>query len=1321
MDKLSPPPQLNLTGNLAENWRRFKQQYEIYEAASGTDQKDEKVRSMTFLHVVGSESLEIYNTFSWDEDGDKFKLTAICEKFEDYCNPRKNVTFERHVFFTRNQREGEKYDTYITDLRNKSSTCEFGTLCEGLIRDRIVCGIRSDSVRARLLRETDLTLQKCVDICRAAEASEAQLKELSDEKTVHSLNHAKSNTYQQQGARPKTTKGKNSKKTWKPSKPTSQQTRKQDCKYCGKIHQKGPKFCTAFGATCTKCQLKNHFAHMCMQDSRNVHTLDFSDSETETFFVGTVNTKAPGNASEWFVDAKINKSKVRFKIDSGAQCNVIPSTVCSKAGIKKLHRSKAKLVSYTGHSIKTIGKADISISVQGKYHVIPVQVVDSETVPVLGLQSSVDLGLIQRVYTAEKQPTLEDVKSKHANLFNGIGCLPGEHKIEVDETVPPVVQPPRRIPHTLKAKVKAELQRMMDMNIITKVEQPTKWVNPITIVRKPSGGVRICLDPRNLNKAIKREHYPLKTAEEVAASINGAKIFSKLDASSGFYQIKLAEESTWLTTFNTPFGRFKFERLPFGITSASEIFQRTLSQVLENMEGCDVIIDDILVWGEDLQEHNDRLEKVLTQCEKVDLRLNEQKCKFAETEVDYVGHIFGADGLKPNQDRIKSITDMAVPDDKKSLQRFLGMVNYFGKFIPNLSTLTHPLRELLEKDVAWHWTERHDTAISKLKEALTQAPVLKFFDVEANIKISVDASSYGLGACVLQNEQPVAYASRSLNTAERNYAQIEKEMLAIVFGLTKFHQYAYGKSVDVETDHKPLESLFKKPLSQAPQRIQRMMLKVQQYDLNVKYSPGETLHIADTLSRAPVHNVNDNKANVTEEFEVHLLVDVSHKKMAEIISRTDADLVLSKVKDIVINGWPKDRSQCDPEVLEYWNFRDELCICDGLLLKGDRIVIPASMRADTIDKLHESHLGIDKCISRAQQSVFWPGLRTQLQDKIAKCEVCNKHRNKQVKEPLKPHDVPDRPWQILASDLFYFNNDRYIVLVDYFSKFFEISKLVDGKSSTVIHSLKQQFSRHGIPEVLKSDNGPEYASDEFAKFMTSYGIEHVTSSPNYAQSNGLAERTIQTVKKLLKKAMDDNQDPYLAILELRNTAIPGVSDMSPVELLFGRKTRTRLPTRTSLLKPRYDNLKIKQQLQDKQQHMKNTYDKSAKPLPDLQKGDNVRMRSNDSKSWEPARFVCESKEPRSFIVQKNNKRYRRNRRDILKTSESPKIMLPTDQDHHSNVNVEYDYSKVHNEPVHDSSIVPVNDTSDSADTAVDQPTISRVSGRTIRKPSRFND
>ena len=590
-----------------------------------------------------------------------------------------------------------------------------------------------------------------------------------------------------------------------------------------------------------------------------------------------------------------------------------------------------------------------------------VQVADADVIPVLGLQSSTELKLIKSLQTIESDNAQgpEKIMKDYEHLFKGIGTLPGQNEIKMDEHACPTIHPPRRIPHMLKDKVKDEQKRMERMDIITKVEQPTKWVNPIVVVKKPNGDVRICLDSVKLNKSIQREHYPLKTVEKVAASLGDAKIFTTLDVTSGFYQIKLAEKSTWLTTFNTPFGRYKFERLPFGIVSAPEVFQRTMAQMFEDIEGCEVFVDDLLVWGKSEQEHNERLKNVMERAAEIDLKFNKEKCKINQKEVKYVGHTFGSDGLKPSADRVQAILDMPLPQDRKSLQRFMGMVNYLNKFIPNLSSVSKPLRELLNHS-EWHWIKKQQEAYDILISLIVQLPVLKYFDINAAVTVSVDAYSEGLGACLLQGNQPVAHASRALNNDEKNYAQIEKEMLAIVYGTNKFHQYIYGKIVIVETDHKPLESLFKKPLCKAPQRIQRMMLRVQHYDFTVKYSPGNTLYIADTLSRASQSGESEQG---NDEFEVHLLVPISKENVEEFKKETESDVLLSKLKEVVLAGWPEKISEVEPDLQIYWNFREELCICDGLLLKGYRLITPSSLRTEMLDKIHSSHLGTKKCLN----------------------------------------------------------------------------------------------------------------------------------------------------------------------------------------------------------------------------------------------------------------------------------------------------------------------------------------------------------------------
>ncbi|XP_048747335.2 uncharacterized protein K02A2.6-like [Ostrea edulis] len=1275
--RLQPPSALTLHGNLKENWRRFQQQFQIYLSASEIGKKGEEIQANTFLHIIGPDALEIYNTFTWAEAGDEKKLAKIIEKFTTYCNPKKNVAYERHIFNRRSQNPGEKIDAYVTELRILAKSCEFGDLHDSLIRDRIVCGIASDSVRRRLLRECDLTLDKTMDICRAAETSDNQMKTFVESKSTEQ----KIDAVQKRGG----------KKFGATNKTEIKHI--QNCKKCGKSH--ALKKCPAYGQTCHECGKPNHYAKMCRSKktkSKKIHEVDpESDSDSE-FGIETVED-THDTRRKWTTTLKVENTNVKFKIDTGAQCNIIPKNMCDKLGITKLQQSKARLISYTGHKLKIDGKIRCTVQHKNKYYALQFYVVPGKVDPIIGLASCEEMNILKLIETVSESKTAEEIFRDFSDVFEGIGCMKGKHHIHIDKNVPPVVHAPRKVSFKMRDKLKEELDRMESLNVIEKVNEPSEWVNSLVIVEKPNR-VRICLDPRDLNKAIKREHYPMKTVDDITHQLAGAKVFSTLDASSGFWGIVLDQESSKLTTFNTPFGRYRYKRMPFGISSAPEVFQKRMSQIFEKIEGCDVIMDDILIWGKSVQQHNERLERVLKAVRHEKIKLNKKKCKIQMNEVKYMGHIFGEDGLKTCNDRIKAISEFPEPTNVKELQRFLGMVNYIGKFIQNQATITEPLRELLEKTVAWHWHEKQQQSFDQLKSVLISAPVLKYFNPDEDITLSVDASSTGLGACILQNGQPVAYASRSLNKSERNYAQIEKELLAIVFACKKFHQYIYGQNIHVESDHKPLESLFKKTLSSAPPRIQRMMIKVQPYDLNVKYKPGKYLYIADTLSRATESESSQSDKDEFEVFAVRYL-PISDEKVNELAIESAKDKEINALQKIILEGWPDDITECNYFVKKYWNFREELSLYNGIVTKGRRLIIPSKLRSDILNQLHYGHMGAEKCKRRAREVVFWVGINSDIDKKVAECRVCNKYQRRQPKQPLKPHPVPLRPWQKLGLDLFELNRKSFLTVVDYFSKFFEICELQSTTSSSIIKKLKPIFARHGIPEELISDNAPNLVSDEFRKFATEYGFKHTTSSPHYPQSNGMAERTVQTVKNLLKKSNEAQTDPNLALLEIRNTPIDGVG--TPTQLLFGRRTRSILPTHEALLKPHIKTRKIRTALVNKQNQQKIYYDRNARELPNLKVGDNVNIQS-ENKPWKEGVIVQKCPEPRSYVVESEGVEYRRNQRHLMKNSETDK------SGEGNNTEIESDNAAVN----------------DNAQNDIEHVQKTR-SGRTIKVPEKFSD
>jgi len=292
---------------------------------------------------------------------------------------------------------------------------------------------------------------------------------------------------------------------------------------------------------------------------------------------------------------------------------------------------------------------------------------------------------------------------KYPKIFKVLGKIPGKHKILVDKSIEPGVHAPRKMPVALKDKIKEELDSMERKDVIKKQTKPTAWFNSMVTVVKPNGKLRICMDPKDLNRAIRREHYPMKTVEEILPRMAYAKYFSKLDASRGFWQCKLDEPSQELCTMNTPFGKYSFKLLPYGIKSAPEVYQKLVAKLIQDLDGCESIVDDIIIWGESEKQHDQRLFRVLDRLNEKNLKLNKEKCEFKKTSLTYVGHVLSSEGLKPNGEKVRAVKEMKQPGNTKELMTFLGFLNYLGKFIPNLSDKTSPLRKLLEKDVQWYW------------------------------------------------------------------------------------------------------------------------------------------------------------------------------------------------------------------------------------------------------------------------------------------------------------------------------------------------------------------------------------------------------------------------------------------------------------------------------------------------------------------------------------------------------------------------------------------------------------------------------------------
>ena len=333
------------------------------------------------------------------------------------------------------------------------------------------------------------------------------------------------------------------------------------------------------------------------------------------------------------------------------------------------------------------------------------------------------------------------------------------------------------------------------------------------------------------------------TLDDVTSKLTNATCFSILDITHAYWSVKLDEASSYLTTFSTPFGRYRYLRLPFGISASSDLSQLRCNEIFEGLSGVTAIVDDILIYGRTREELDRNLRSVLDRAREKGIRFNPEKCTIGVNEVPFFGNIITDKGLKADPSKIEAILKPEVPDSREKLERFLGMVNYLSKFAPNLSSL----RSLLKKETEFLWDEPQSRAFERVKQTITQSPELVYYDPNKELTLEVDSSKDGIGACLMQENRPIAFASKSLTQAEIGYAQIEKELLAILFGCKRFHQYTYGRRVTVHSDHKPISAIMRKSISAAPPRLSRMLLQLQKYSIDVIHKSGKDIPVSDFL------------------------------------------------------------------------------------------------------------------------------------------------------------------------------------------------------------------------------------------------------------------------------------------------------------------------------------------------------------------------------------------------------------------------------------------------------------------------------------------
>uniref|UniRef100_A0A8B9JE72 ribonuclease H n=1 Tax=Astyanax mexicanus TaxID=7994 RepID=A0A8B9JE72_ASTMX len=752
---IPPPSPMKLTGDVSSNWEIFRAEFEDYALATELLEKSEVVQAATLRTVMGAECRHIYKHNLALTDEQRADTRAILDALEEYFKPAKNVIYERYNFGICKQEEGEPIDSFVTRLREKAATCEYGELKDDLIRDKIVLGIADENTRRRLLRERQLTLNSAIDTCRMAELTNQRLKSMiQDAPPLDCVNAMRQQSTKQ---------------------PSPTDTVPIQCRYCGSNHRAGREHCPAFGKQCKACGTSNHFARVCLKSKKKrteskLHKIDdiqqdntdiVSDDLYATEHIGSMRAKG----KKWYVKLHIQGKLQQCQLDTGATCDVMSlNNKMSLAPKTPLLPSSTKLKLYSGQLMPSLGLFSTSCSINDKTHNLEFEIVKTDQPPLLSGSTCERLGLVQFTIPANLHAlsstttcsnnssilTKETLLARYRDVFYGpIESVPGEVHFDLDEAVRPMQCAPRNVPVAMKAAVKAQLDQHQADGHIAPVTDPTDWISNMVIVKKPDK-LRLCIDPKHLNTALRRSHYIMPTLEDVLYKLPKAKVFTLVDARDAFLQCRLDEESSLMTTFWTPWGRMRWLKLPFGVSVAPEVYQRKQHELLAGLNGVEPIADDILVVGcgdsqlEANQDHDIKLLALMNRCREVNLKLSAKKLQFKVSAVRFHGHILSAEGLKADPEKIKAVIDMPTPSDAKAVQRFVGFVTYIARFLPGLSELCEPLRRLTDKGTVWHWLPKHDRVIQEIKHLVTSAPVLQYYDVSKPVTIQSDASQHGL-------------------------------------------------------------------------------------------------------------------------------------------------------------------------------------------------------------------------------------------------------------------------------------------------------------------------------------------------------------------------------------------------------------------------------------------------------------------------------------------------------------------------------------------------------------------------------------------------
>jgi hypothetical protein len=1017
--------------------------------------------------------------------------------------------------------------------------------------------------------------------------------------------------------------------------------------------------------------------------------------------------------------------RVKILADTGANVNILPLDIALKLGMEQTEIPKPPIL-LNKTQMDTRGYIDTDIFIQdsegnqnsatdvrwlvakdadkallSRQMCQELNIVKMNTKPFLFTSNNVEVQSMSHL-TSEKEvdnnedaqkkmntpislghgPELDRIASKYPDIFCGrVRGMAGE-PATIDLTpdaVPVSTGAFRDIAEAYKEPLKHELDSQVQAGLIEPVDGPSEWLHPIVVVpKKGTKDVRLCVDLRRLNKFCIRPVNPQPTPWELVRKIpKEAKHFAVFDALKGYHQINLDEKSRSMTTFWTPFGKYRYRSLPMGYAASQDIFTDRFGRAVDKVIDGFRATEDCLIFGYNLPDFLEKIERFFEACNKANITLNTKKIQLG-SEVIFAGYEISQGCYKIDPTLTNALRSFPVPTSQTDVKSFLGLANQICNFTDKIAELTSPLKDLLKKNTTFVWTADHQIAFDKAKDELSSEKYLSYFDHKRKTRLYADASRLnGIGFILRQEHGPedwrtVQTGSRFLSSAETRYAMIELELLAIAWAVKKCAPFIEGIGFELMTDHKPLIPILNQySLAEIEnKRLQRLRMKIDHLQFHVTWIPGTKNEMADALSRAPVRQavpedeIDEEAAHVNQVLHHH----------DEEITQLESDLMLQDIlkaaKDdegyLEVCKWfedgksmPADGEKCPVHLKSFWNVREELSLDDGLLFKDGRLVIPKGLRQRYLDNLINLHQGYVKMAKRARRSLWWPFMNKDVKALSQRCQSCVERSPSNKKEPEIAHEKAVYPFQRIHMDFCNYAGQQWLAIGDQFSGFPLLRRFgKEALSSDVIKYLKNVFENFGIPKTIYSDGGPQFISQEFEKMCKEYRIDHRISSPHHPQSNGLAEQTVKQMKRLLHctynpqiKTVDP--DRWMkAIILFRNTP-RSPSGFSPNELLFGRQLRDILPADRGHYLPQH-----RQAIEARFDELRRRQPQPGTPLSVLKPGQEIYLQDPETKRWTKQGVVQRRLSERSYLVETGNGRtYRRNRR-FLKPRIQPPSAIP---------------------------------------------------------------